>query len=71
MTVKFGDPQSIAERDKGRAEGEATSRECRTCSGTGTVAATISCGEAACRRGHHEIESDCHCCYGTGELSLE
>jgi len=73
-SLKFGDPESIALRDKARVEAEAQEHECATCFGEGVVTAHFYCEEKNCCGGRtyrHDVETGCPCCEGTGRVDNE
>lgn len=69
MALKFGDPQSIEERDRARVEAEKTQHECATCDGNGQVQASFMCAERdTCGLSLHFLDVSCPCCRGRGEV---
>ena len=71
MSLKFGDPESIADRD--RARKDAASRPCETCHGCGFLLVEYRCAEKDCCKSklEHEAEVPCFCCDGEGEFNSE
>ena len=73
MALVFGDPASIEIRDKARHA--ATYRDCETCHGTGYVQITYRCREnkkcGIWRMHEHDVEVECRCCEGEGELERD